>query len=250
MIVEPDLFWEDIADPLATFHAVRKHFPHTESVTQDKFYRIAQGGKFRGSLALAMLRGEKFDYANAMKWLPYFRKEAVSRDAVFVDMAYAESLLHFNQKFMRPVSPMKEFSGDIFNRQKLRREIAFLTQNKNLHPHEIMCLVAAPVAIKTEWRCVFVNNKYVSGSQYMTNGQLDVNRLVPDNVREYAQFLAAKPYFQNIFECILDIGAVEKQLKLVEVNGFETSSFYAADLDAIYSAWADSLSEAPSVSAC
>lgn len=242
MVVEPDLFWEDIADPLATFLAVRKHFPRTESVTSDKFYRVAGGGKFRGSLALAMLRGEKFEYANAMKWLPYFRSEAVSKDGIFVDMAFAESLMHFNPKFVRPASPMKEFSGDIFNRHKLRKEIAFLTQNKNLHPHEIMCLVAAPVAIQTEWRCVFVNNKYVSGSQYMTNGQLDVNRIVPDTVREYAQFLAAKPYFINIFDFVLDIGKTQDGLRLVEINGFETASFYAADLDAIYSAWSETVS--------
>lgn len=74
----------------------------------------------------------------------------------------------------------------------------------------------------------------------MNCGEKELSPEIPPEVIEFAQELAQNPYFQNIFEFTLDVGQTPKGLRLIEVNGFETASFYAANLHKVYQAWAES----------
>ncbi len=85
-------------------------------------------------------------------------------------------------------------------------EIGWLQQGKNINPEELICLVSTPAHIGKEWRCIFVNGKYVSGSQYMDKGELAVAPEVPTFVIEFAEKIAANNYFLNIFDFVIDIG--------------------------------------------
>ena len=113
-----------------------------------------------------------------------------------------------------------------------------MVKNKNVDPFT-MCMYSPSRFIKTEWRCIFVNGEYVSGSQYMTRGELDVSSTVPQNVINRAIDISKESYFTNVFDFVIDIGEVEdefdgEELKLIEVNAIETCSFYAADLHKVY----------------
>lgn len=191
--------------------------------------------------------GERyFEYANALKWAPYFREHMVDPNFSFnsadwiLNNAYWVSSWPRPYLFIRPVSPFKEFSGNVYSEQKFRNEYDFYTKNKNGDPH-LICMYSEAESIDTEWRCIFMGGRYISGSQYMSNGELNIKSEVPEDVITFAKELAVKTYFYNNFQFVLDIGVVDGRLSLIEVNAFETASFYGADLDKIYETWSKSI---------
>jgi hypothetical protein len=187
---------------------------------------------------VAKILGHKFEYANVLNWMPVFRKYTLSPElSIFVELEYIKTYMDdnsFKSIFIRPVDPFKTFSGQVFHtKNKFLEEYNFMTKNKNVSP-SLLCMVSDKQEIDEEYRCIFVNNEYVSGSLYMENSKPNFKSGVPDKVINFARSLARNDYFQNIFNFVIDIGIVEKQLCLVEVNAFETASFYASDLDLIY----------------
>jgi len=242
LVYQPDIFWED-RDGKA-LEAASKYFQIVQP-PKDCFVRGAyEEGDFslmRGSLDLVRRSGRKFDFARADKWLPTFREHCISDGAYFTDLEHAGAIIRKEgAKFLRSVSPFKELAGDVFDYERFKTESAYQI-SKNVKPSELIVVVAEPVHIVEEYRFIFVNNKLVGESQYMSSGELDVQPYVPDGAREVVEFIGGSNYWANVFDWVLDIGRVGNEYKLVEINGFETSSFYAADCNAIFKAWAESL---------
>lgn len=206
-------------------------YPSSIDFIKPKAVRVCLG------LARRLYGDKHFEYANALKWAPYFRDELVNFDYKITDLQdmikYRESYPISYPKFIRPVSPFKEFSGNVYTKKEFQKEYDFYINNRNGDKF-LICLISQYIKIDKEWRCIFINNEYVSGSQYMVNGELNLSPIVPPDVIKKAKELAADAYFQNIFDFVLDIGEVDGIMKLIEVNAFETASFYAADLDKIY----------------
>ena len=242
LLYQPDIFWEDRDG--AAKKAASKYFK-LESIEADKVAQIRKGERefslIRGSLDLARKCGLKFEFARADKWLPAFREHCINEDAYFTDFKHAgDVILRHEARFLRSVSPFKELSGDVFDYDRYSTEYLY-QKSKNVNPCELIVVVAEPVHIVEEYRFIFVNNKLVGESQYMSSGELDVQPYVPDEARELALQIGGSTYWFNIFDFVVDVGRVGDEYKLVEVNGFETSSFYAADCDQIFKAWAESL---------
>lgn len=239
LIVQKDVFSED--EHFAPLPIIEKYF----NVNLIDDWEVLEGRFdpheiFRGSLALARRLGRTFEYANALKFMPRFRADLVNPEVMFDDLKHLLEDDGYFPLFVRPVSAFKEFSGNVFTFEKLQEEFNWLTKNKNIDPY-LICSACEPVKIGKEWRTIFVNDQYVSGSQYMQGGELSIEAGVPEKVVEMAVRLSKEDYFLNIFDFVIDIGEVEDRLALVEINGFETASFYGADLDKVYSAWAKSL---------
>lgn len=64
---------------------------------------------------------------------------------------------------------------------------------------------------------------------------------VPSEVLELGSLLAQKDYFLNVFDFVIDIAETSDGLRVLEVNAFETASFYAADLGKVYAKWGEAL---------
>lgn len=242
MLVETDVFWEDEKDPNMTLKTVERYFPRVKAISGFIYPESLENQTFRGSLQLAAQLGRTFEYANVLNWLPHLRKWAVNDAYVFLDIGairqiFNESGVTSRGMFVRPVSPMKLFTGQVFTSvEKFEREFRLLT-NDGKTGIETLCLVAEARPISIEYRFVIIKGELVGQSQYARNGEIQVTSSVPKQPREFARELAKQPYFDNIYEYVLDVGMVNGEPKLVEINAFETASFYGADLDAIYQAW-------------
>jgi ATP-grasp domain, R2K clade family 3 len=255
MILQKDVFYEDKV--LETESVIKKHFPAVK-VVPDEDIMVGNvpknyAGPFRGSLFLATRLGlaKRFDFCNAIKWAPPLREMMISKDFFFQDAYHlGESFDRLEQKkdgklFIRPTKGNKVFSGNVFDKETFKNEFEFFTKNKNESPYTL-CMVASPKHIEREWRVIYAGGKYCGASQYMVRGEIDVKADVPPKVIKFAEEITKKDYFQNIFDFVIDIGETDDtkenpQLGLIEINGLETASFYAADLDQIYSTWASSL---------
>jgi len=245
LLLQRDVFTEDEASD--TESVIRRHFD--VRVVDDTAVYFGEGlpanysGVFRGSLALASRLGRSFTWADALRWAPAFRGSLVGKPFFFSDAdgLLADVALPFPWPlFIRPTSGAKTFSGGVFTKEEFVDEMNFLVKSKNGDPFSI-CMFAKPVPIRREWRTIFVNNKYSSGSQYMLDGEKTLSACVPNEVVAFAGAIAESSYFQNIFDFTLDVAEVPGGLGMLEVNGFETASFYAADLEKVYSDWSKSL---------
>lgn len=196
-------------------------------------------GPFRGSLAMAQRMGRQLPFTDARSWAPALKDYLLSRDYYFLDAAsILDRFPSARRMFVRPASGFKEFSGNVFTREKFAEEFHFITQGRNIDPCTI-CMVssATDVPPALEWRLVFIDHVAVGGSRYMKRGELSPDPNVPEEVVALASHVAREPYFLNTPDFVLDFAETDRGPRLIEVNAVETSSFYAADLGGIYSAW-------------
>ena len=244
LLFQPGVFHEDTE----TLDILNKYFDVTlinkEEITS---YKGDMWGKapfnFRGSLSLAKRLGRECKWANALNWAPKFRKSLLSSPYAFLDAAaLLEEVTPDVEFFARPVSGDKIFSGNVYNKKSFSEELSFLYQNKNVFPEEVICMFSPPAEVRKEYRLIFVNNRYCSSSQYMDSGEIAIIAgEAPEDAIEFGKKIAAAEFFCNVFDFIIDVAETDEGFKLVEVNAFETSSFYSADLDKIYSEWSASL---------
>jgi len=197
-----------------------------------------QFGRF--SLNIAKFIKRDYSFSNCLKWVPAFREYTLSpRNTYFNDISYFINCYNYFDFpiFLRPCDGFKSFAGQVFpNKERLIEEFNFMTKNKNLDPYT-MCMTSSIKKIDREWRTIFVNNEYCSGSQYLVNDELQLSSAIPSKVIKFATKIGKNSYFDNIFNYCVDICESDGKLHLLEINSFESSSFYAADLNKIYSAW-------------
>jgi len=249
MLVQTDLFSEDSFDPLTTLTAVQRHFKDVKSFNDLDVMKFSGGYEpFRGSMVLASKMKQTFPFTNALNWMPALKKYILNKEYQFLDF---ETIIRAANRdglgdgaFIRPVSGLKEFSGQVFTSVgKLENEFIFATKNRNISPY-LICVAAPAQAIFEEYRCVFIDGKYIDGAQYLYSGQR-TDRKIPNDcyIADFARKIAEEAYFANVGNFIIDLAETSSGLYLLEINAFETASFYSCGLDKIYKAWANSLNE-------
>lgn len=243
LLFQPNIFNEDDTKHL---DILKKYFHVIQigEIHKTEYYSEGQFCVYRCSIENAK-RNKVFEkFTNCLDWAGRLRNEMVTPHFYFQTLDFiledwdsdVEEYDSTNKRlFVRPVSGDKLFAGNVYSYKSLKNEFDFLAQ-KNADKHTL-CLVSIPVSIKEEYRMIFIDGKYISGSQYMMRGELCVNPEVPDNVIEYAKNVHKK--YNLPPWVVIDVGMVYGNPSIIELNQIETSSFYAADLDKIYKAWAD-----------
>jgi len=127
--------------------------------------------------------------------------------------------------WIRSNSGNKLFSGGVFTRERFLKEYEYLLQN-NLTDIELV--MAKPKSIGREWRLVFVGNQYVTGSQYMNKGVIDLST-VPHEVSEWGHNWATKWGHNWGGNFVLDV-CESLGYKVVEINCLSSSGLYMCDM--------------------
>ena len=248
--LEKDLFTED--EKQDTPAIISQYFDIREidmlgivsSRINPKKFRHSLFGRY--SLNIAKYIGKDFKAFDATYWLPALRNYTLSpKNTYFNDMDFFVN--HYSSfdfpLFLRPCNGFKTFSGQVFpSKEKLVEEWNFIKKNKNVDT-ALMCMTSPVKKITKEWRTIFINNEYCSGSQYMILDEVNISNDIPEHVIFFAKAIASHPYFQNISNFCIDICESSGSLSLLEINSFECSSFYGADLDKIYKTWSNTYNE-------
>lgn len=239
--LQTDLFWEEENNPdyLST---IQKYF-NVQTIDKNQIWNnILHPVCFRGSLNMAKRYKLDYRFSDCMSWIPIFRKHILSpRNTFFNDLGYFanySSAFDF-PKYIRPADGFKSFAGQVFpSKEKFMEEYNYLTKNLNFSD-DLMCVTAPIKKIDREWRTVFVDNKFVDGCLYMQGHDfVEVENKIPEYVVKFASDIARTDYFLNIYDFVIDICESNGSLFLLEINSFNSSSFYGCNLDKIYSAWA------------
>lgn len=133
--------------------------------------------------------------------------------------------------FVRPQRDLKEFEAKLYRAGDIASWFEVICNGDFELAPDTPILVAEPVQIHREWRMFMVNERYCSGSLYMENGALNIDAEVPGEVINFANKMAA--IWSPSSAYVMDIADVDEQLKIIEINCFNSSGFYASDIEKI-----------------
>lgn len=250
LLLEEDLFYED--EIMDTKSIISKYF-EIEPVDQSRInVPILAQKEFRTSLNMARRMKVNTKPYDCTSWVPYLRDFMISPSTTqFAELGYLKKYKSSKDfpMFIRPNNGYKTFSGQVFpTAEAFKKECLWLEQ-QNIGD-DLLCMFddGESITLEKEYRCVFIDHKLVDMCRYMSLGEKDVVYEYDKQVAMYAEvlmlFLVNKGFALNIPNLVIDVCYTDstivnpiKQLSLIEINMFETASFYSCDIDKIYKAW-------------
>ena len=173
------------------------------------------------------------------QYYSYFGEHLLNQECCFLPLSelirkkdfYFKLFGKDNRLFVRPDSPYKEFTGHVFDKDKLEGQLKGLSYGE-LSP-TLMTLVAKPKKILAEYRFYVCKDEVVTGSRYMLNGEHDEEKGYSGNALRLAREISEVGWRPSpIF--VVDIGETEDgECKLLEINSFNCSGMYLCDLEKI-----------------
>ncbi|MFA5489577.1 MAG: ATP-grasp domain-containing protein [Candidimonas sp.] len=95
----------------------------------------------------------------------------------------------------------------------------------------IELIVSKPRQIYDEYRMIVINGNIVAHSSYRINQKFDMDGIVPQDAIDFAKNMIEK--YSPCKRFVIDVGCTDDGWKIVELNRFETSGLYNANLDNI-----------------
>lgn len=169
----------------------------------------------------------------------HYGDAVINTDAVLTTMeAFVQRDYPSTQEFfIRPDNDLKAFGGSLFTFGAFQEWVTKLAQGDFELGLNTPIIMAKPKVLEHEWRLFIVDGKVISGSHYRSYGDLVVLPEVPQKVIQFAEQLAQKWSPAPIF--VMDIAQCKGKLGVLEINGFNSSGFYASDIKAIIKAVSD-----------
>ncbi|MBW3622543.1 MAG: ATP-grasp domain-containing protein [Armatimonadetes bacterium] len=170
---------------------------------------------------------ERFRYSVALE---RYGGEMLNASARVTTMgALADSPLPDGERlFLRPDRDPKEFPGEVTTLGEFRAWCERLRPGGFEIGLNTPIIAAPPVPISREWRLFLVRGRVSSGSRYRERGRPDPLPSVPEEVLAYGQWLAGIWSPAEVF--VMDIAESGGRLRLLEINGFNSAGFYAAEV--------------------
>ena len=133
--------------------------------------------------------------------------------------------------FTRPVEDTKSIEGRILNAAKFNewRERVLKIKGFTTIPPETMLQIAPLKEIWSEYRCLIVGGRYITGSRYKTGEVVAYSPEVGPMIIEFANACAASWNPRAAYA--LDIAHTPDGLKIIETNSISSAGFYACNLD-------------------
>ncbi len=135
--------------------------------------------------------------------------------------------------FIRPNSDFKLFSGDVFYKYDYEKWLEHITNDEfqNLKLDTIVTL--SPVkTILAEWRYVIIDGEVIADSMYRKRGQLHISSERSDSSYDATKlaFYIANQEWQPASAYVIDICETHQGFKVIEVNCFNASGYYACNV--------------------
>jgi len=162
-------------------------------------------------------------------YYPFMKDVLLNSDYKIVKWGDLISKGFGGQRFIRPNSGRKVFTGLVSSYEDIQYDIARYTEKMN---KETLVLITSPKDIKKEWRFFVTKGRVLSYSLYhMNNSHIPINW--PDDkafeLAEQASLLYEPDPIWVIDICL----TAEGEYKVLELNGLSCSGLYACDVDPI-----------------
>lgn len=133
------------------------------------------------------------------------------------------------QFFVRSDNDLKEIPGCVWSARDFEGFLRKLLESDDPEVAETRIVIAPKKRIEYEWRMFIVDGRVSTASQYRFWGDLELSPNVPGRVIEFAVATAALWSPAPVF--VMDIASVGQSLFVLELNAFNSSGFYRADVE-------------------
>lgn len=176
---------------------------------------------------------DKFRYSS---WREHYQDMVLNHDGnvwPLGQLASRRDLADDEIIFVRPDRDLKEFAGQLMSGKELRGWIDDIAKlgDEGTVTLKTDIVLASPKTLQHEWRLFMVSGRYCSGSHYRRDGVLNVHDHVPPEVAVFAERVAS--VWQPADAFVIDVGFHQGALKVIELNGLNSTGFYASDIKAI-----------------
>lgn len=180
---------------------------------------------------------------NCTGYIPYIDDNKILANSNHVFATYKDfknrkdffyDVFNTNEIFIRPNGGLKTFTGLPIKKKDFDYEINSLEQLTSVSENTLI-LISDCKDITYEYRFFIVNREVISGSQYKKNDELIVKSGYSDEAFEIALKMAANKWQPDI-AYVCDVGIVNGEPKIIELNSFSCSGFYACDIGLIINA--------------
>lgn len=151
------------------------------------------------------------------------RRLANNNDKIIKSLLSQEDRL-----FIRPNSPLKPFTGEVYLSEQLSDLKGFMSRN-GLHSREMLVVIAPVAEIEAEWRVVICEGRVLTASQYQKAGQPYYQSGMPHEIQALAEEIAQCGWQPDPI-WILDLCWSNRKPYLMEIGTLSCSSFYKCDL--------------------
>lgn len=155
-------------------------------------------------------------------------KDFKSRKDFFYD------IFQTNKIFVRPNCGLKTFTGVPIHQDEFDYEMNTLEKLTSVSD-DTLILISNCKKITNEYRFFIVNREVITGSQYKLNDELNIASGYSQEAFNVAVQMA-KNKWQPDIAYVCDVGIVNGEPKIIELNSFSCSGFYACDIDLIINA--------------
>lgn len=228
------------------------HFAHDLELPPDEAVMV-WGATTLGHIAVekgwkpGRFQNDKFDMRYLTKRFgPYMLND----DAQFCTFGELE---YEGLKFIRPVHDSKSFSGIVLDGKELtewKKRVEDTSDGYATLTMDTPVMYANPKKIDIEARFFIVDGRIVTGSSYRTLGRQIMYQRVDSNnplfypmVEFVKDMLAVDCTESDTYDStfaepidkayVMDIGLVDDQYKVVEINTINSAGFYASDMRAV-----------------
>lgn len=171
-------------------------------------------------------------YFEGLKGIPFANDDAVFSTVAQLAAAPQEVVAPLggpDRVFVRPDSPLKPFSG----RQLAVGEISLSALDHGFYYEDdrLAVVVSAPKAVQREWRLVVGDGAVVAGCEYVESRE-GVGTDVPDGAQALAARVAEAEW-QAAPLYVVDVGEVDGDYRVMELNPFSGADLYHCDPTAV-----------------
>jgi hypothetical protein len=142
------------------------------------------------------------------------------------DYDYYYDLFQHDDLFFRPNNGVKEFTGAVIKREHMKSELNAMKQMYQVSPQS-MVLISTPKKIHDESRFLIGNDKIIDFSRYQVNGKhKEDQKLSKESIQFVRDVLKQSTWRPDELFC-LDVATTDEGIKIIELNSFSCSGWYA-----------------------
>jgi len=162
------------------------------------------------------------------QYLEHYGLRMLNSDAQVMPLRDTTRLPTSGKFFVRSDKDLKELSGAVWKGEELHRFLDRVMASGDAVALDMPVVVASHKRIDLEWRVFIVDGQVSGGSQYRYMGDTVHSRALPDDVVSFALSTAA--IWSPLPAFVMDIASINSRLFVLELNGFNSAGFYAANV--------------------
>ena len=144
---------------------------------------------------------------------------------------YYYDLFNNDRLFIKPNSGIKLFTGYIVPLNDINHELNYLSHTSLTN--DSLLVISAPKDVKNEARFLIIDHNIVDSSLYeIGKYSTPEDNIVPDNYKEFVENIIKNDWQPDPIYSI-DVGTVENELKIIELNSFSSAGLYAMDMNKV-----------------